>query len=113
MIGNNGVKPFFKNIPENEHINYWLVPTRSIYEIGKLVKSVKKCLCDVTIPMLVIYSKDDTLVSVDGADYIYNNISSVDKEMHIIGSDCHGILYNNSDLIWERISMFIEKRLDI
>jgi len=113
VIGNNGVKPFFKNIPENEHINYWLVPTRSIYEIGKLVKSVKKCLCDVTIPMLVIYSKDDTLVSVDGADYIYNNISSVDKEMHIIGSDCHGILYNNSDLIWERISMFIEKRLDI
>jgi esterase/lipase len=113
LTSGNGVKPFFKNIPENEHINYWLVPTRSIYEIGKLVKSVKKSLCDITTPMLIIFSKDDVLVSVDGGDYIYNSISSLDKEMHIIGSDCHGILYNNSDLIWERISMFIEKRLDI
>jgi esterase/lipase len=113
LTSGTGVKTFFKNIPENEHINYWIIPTFSINEIGKLVKGIKNTLCNVKIPTLIIFSKDDTLVSVNGADYIYNNISSKDKEMHIIGSDCHGILYNNSDLIWERISMFIEKRLDL
>ena len=95
----------------NEHINYWIIPTFSIYEVGRLVKSIKSTLSNVTVPMLIIYSKDDSLVSVRGADYIYNNVVSSDKEMHIIGSDCHGILYNNSDLIWERISIFIEKNL--
>jgi len=113
VLSGNGVKAFFKNIPENEHINYWIIPTFSIYEVGRLVKSIKSTLANVTVPMLIIFSKDDSLVSVSGADYIYNNISSIDKEMHIIGSDCHGILYNNSDLIWERISIFIEKRLDL
>jgi esterase/lipase len=113
LTSGTGVKTFFKNIPENEHINYWIIPTFSINEIGKLVKGIKNTLCNVKIPTLIIFSKDDTLVSVKGADYIYNNISSEDKEMHIIGSDCHGILYNNSDLIWERISIFIEKRLDL
>ena len=113
LLSCNGVKTFFKNIPENEHINYWIIPTFSIYEVGRLVKSIKSTLSNVTVPMLIIYSKDDSLVSVRGADYIYNNVVSSDKEMHIIGSDCHGILYNNSDLIWERISIFIEKRLDL
>ena len=44
MVRDEGVMPFRPNDSENPHINYLHMPIRALYELGRLVDEVKKCL---------------------------------------------------------------------
>lgn len=102
-----GVKPFLHNDPENASVNYRSIPVRSLYELRRLIHELLVVLPEIKIPALLIYSKNDPIVAIKSADIILNKLITDEKALHIIHADHHGILYKNSDNIWQRIEDFV------
>ncbi|MBT3699863.1 MAG: alpha/beta fold hydrolase [Methylococcales bacterium] len=102
-----GVKPFLHNDPENASVNYRSIPVRSLYELRRLIHELLIVLPEIKIPALLIYSKNDPIVAIKSADIILNKLITDEKALHIIHADHHGILYKNSDNIWQRIEDFV------
>ncbi|MBQ9987735.1 MAG: alpha/beta hydrolase, partial [Erysipelotrichales bacterium] len=46
-------------------------------------------LSNITVPTLIIHSKDDKIITTEGPKRIYENISSVDKEYAEYPGDVH------------------------
>lgn len=102
-----GVKPFIHNDPENTSINYRSIPVRSLYELRRLIHELLVALAEIKVPVLLIYSKNDPIVAIKSADIILQKLITDMKALHIIHADHHGILFQNSDNIWNRIEDFI------
>jgi carboxylesterase len=70
-------------------------PMTGFYELLKLSSYVRKHLKEFNVPILLIHSREDDLTSTKSAEVVYNNISSVDKEMIILEDSYHMVLYDN------------------
>lgn len=69
-------------------------PLSAIHEFLKLIKEVRFALKEVTLPTLVIKAGADKTVNPNNADFVYNEISSIEKTLkeipraeHVIS--CH------------------------
>jgi len=102
-----GVKPFLHNDPENASVNYRSIPVRSLYELRRLIHELLIVLAQIKIPVLLIYSKNDPIVAIKSANIILNKLITDEKLLHILDAGHHGILYQNSDNIWQRIEDFV------
>jgi esterase/lipase len=87
-----GKVEFVKNDPENPNINYFRNPVHGVYELEKLISTLKDKLADVKEPVLVIQGSDDPVVNpVSGLD-IFSSLGSVNKQLVHMNADHHGIL---------------------
>lgn len=103
-------KNFFKNNPENPHINYLRNPAQGVIELEKLMIEVKNLLPDITIPAIVIQGYKDPVVNPRGAFKAYELIGSTDKEFSMFNLERHGIINGeDSELVYETVSRFIKK----
>jgi len=102
-----GVKPFIPNEPENVLVNYRSIPVRSLYELRRLIHELLIVLAQIKIPVLLIYSKNDPIVAIKSADIVLKKLITDEKALHILDAGHHGILYQNSDNIWNRIEDFV------
>ena len=88
-------------------------PMTAIYELLKLSKSVRSDLNSFTSPILLIHSKDDDLTSVKSAKIVYDNISSIDKEMIILYDSYHMVLYDNEkEFVFNKTLEFMEEHIN-
>ena len=75
----------FKKWPEENideyDIGYSGMPVKSVPELLKLIKESRKNLAEVSCPTLIIQPLEDGTVKPISGEIIYNNISSVDKEI--------------------------------
>ena len=73
-------EPDWRN-PEagKDHVDYPYYPVRSILELQKLIGVMRNELVDVKIPALLVQSHQDRSIPANSMDYLYENISSVDK----------------------------------
>ena len=83
---------YVENQPENPHINYLRNPVSGVRELERLMSYLEPKLKEITIPALVVQSKDDPVVHPAGSERIFNLMGSVDKQYTLFNFDRHGIL---------------------
>ncbi len=85
------------------------ISTRSIYEVVRLGRRVRRDLRRVTVPALIMQGRLDTTVQPISAQHIYNLIGTTDKELAWFERSGH-LLPN--DLEHEQVSASIASWLD-
>ncbi len=102
-----GVKPFIFNEAEHPHINYRAVPIRGLYELRRLIQEMDEVLPLIESPVLLVYADEDPIVSLNSSKFIFDKLTTPQKQLRVIHSQRHGILNENSDDIWTVIDGFI------
>ena len=65
-----------KNITEEVISRILKTPIPTTIEFTKLVNHCQDCVNEINCPTLTIHGKDDLIVPIEGADYVYNSIKS-------------------------------------
>ncbi|MDX1518716.1 MAG: alpha/beta fold hydrolase, partial [Gammaproteobacteria bacterium] len=102
-----GVIPYRRNEPEHPRINYRNVPVRGLYELMQLKNRLRQRLDQVRCACLIIQSSDDPITTPDSADILAKGLVNASVSKIRIDSDRHGILYEDTDNLHERISGYI------
>lgn len=103
-----GLVPFRPNRSSYPKTNYANMPVHALNELRYLVQKVKKKLKYVTCKAIVIQSTEDPVVNPKAAEKIFKGLSSNDKNIHMIKSDRHGIIYDNVGETHELLIKFVE-----
>jgi len=74
-----------------DHIDYPSYPTVAIAQLDLLLAQMRATLPQVTAPVLLMHSRQDTSVDPQNMSSIYNNLGSQDKEMLWIENSGHVI----------------------
>ena len=85
-------KTFIDNHPENPWINYFQNPISGVNELERLMASLEPRIPDITVPALVIQSREDPVVNPKGTEMIFKALGSADKQMVMFSFQRHGIL---------------------
>lgn len=64
-----------------DHVSYPENPVRSIAELPPLLDEMRASLPDVSVPTLLVHSRNDSYVPADSMEKIYNALGTTDKEM--------------------------------
>jgi len=86
-----------------------LIPTKSVYDFYNFIDFfTKKELAKVTVPALIIHSRDDAITHPKSSEFVHNRISSKRKELMILDEMNHNpIQSQRKDLIFNKIEEFI------
>ena len=71
---------------------YENLPTKTISEFLQLIKASKEQLNQIEDPILIIQSQKDALVLPESAKYVYDTISSEQKELLFVSSVSHAVI---------------------
>lgn len=85
-------REFVANNSENPHINYLRNPIAGIRQLEKFMQSLEPNLKDIMVPVLVVQSRKDPVVSPAGTQKLFQRIGSEKKEYFLFDFDCHGIM---------------------
>ncbi len=102
------------NDPElaKECKNYKKFPTDSFASLHKNAKRIKKRLKDFNLPILILHSKKDSIISPKSAKIIYEKISSKEKEIKWFYKTNHEMLQDlEREEVAKTIIDFIKNRL--
>lgn len=87
-----GVKLFQQNNSEHPHINYFNMPIRALYELTRMVDALEEKLPDVACPVALVQGTEDNVVDPQSAELILEKLGCVEKSLHWVFSDRHGIV---------------------
>jgi len=104
-----GVIPFRPNKSEHPDINYYSMPLHSLFELGQMARAVESNLTNIQCPTYLIQADEDTIVDPSSAQIIYDNISSKDKDLLMVPSKHHGILYDDTAGTQDKVIQFIQQ----
>ena len=85
-------KEFVENNPENPQINYVRNPIAGVNQLEKLMESLSDKLGAITLPTLVVQSRQDPVVDPAGTLKLYDKLGAPFKEYYIFDYHRHGIL---------------------
>jgi carboxylesterase len=79
---------WFDKTAYQDHIAYGKNPVRSSAELKKLILEMRAALPDVTVPVLLMHSQDETYVLPDNMEDIYERLvhTSDKRKIYITGS---------------------------
>ncbi|GEM_PF-110989 len=93
-----------------QHISYPQNPVRSIWELTQLIAEMQASLPQVTVPVLLIHSRDDSYVIKDSMQLIYEHLGSTDKQMVWVEGGGHVITEEPTrGQVFEAAADFIER----
>jgi len=108
----SSVKPISSDLkdPNCKEIAYNRTPTKGLHELFKLIKIMKKNLFKITQPILIFKSKEDNIIPVKSATYVYDRINSKNKDFIWLENSYHVATMDfDKDIIVEKSISFIEK----
>ena len=83
-------------------------PTIAMVNFLRLLKCTKAKLSNIKCPFLIMQTKDDDTTRLKSADYIYDNISSVDKRIRLYDKGGHLVLVSQyKDRVLKDIEEFV------
>ncbi|RLD15144.1 MAG: lipase, partial [Caldiserica bacterium] len=95
-----------------KEINYNRIPTQTVYELYKLLRLTDKHLDKVKCPVMLLASFEDHIVPIEQKRYIFDSISSSEKEFIILKDSYHtATLDLDKNRINKLIIEFIERHL--
>jgi esterase/lipase len=117
VYAQNGIKPFHEAEPEHPDIEYRNMPVQALVELRKVADLLVQRLDDIACPVMIIHGSDDPVIDPASAQVIEARVGSMEKSLHMIKSDRHGILHDDADgvqdLIMKRISQFSQPQLSL
>lgn len=97
-------KPDWRNAEAaRDHMDYPYYSSRAIVELTHLIKVMRQELDQITIPVLLVQSKQDTTIPADSMDRLFQKIASTDKSKFWVENSGHVIIREP-----EREKIFIE-----
>ncbi len=102
-----GLMPFRPNDSENPEVNYRHMPIRGLFELRRLVDELTKRLPDVACPVRLIQGTEDKIVDAKSAEIIFDKLGCDDKRLHMIPSQRHGILADDTGGAQELLISFL------
>ncbi len=97
VYAQDGIKPFQLGEPEHPEFEYRNMPVRGLVELQKIAAVLSQKLPEITCPVTIIQGSNDPIVDPESAKIIHDRIGSLDKQLHIVNSDRHGILHDDID----------------
>ena len=96
--------------PEIGHY-YKYMPSHAVAELYTMVGHVKAALPGITVPVLILQSVADKTVKPQGADFVYANLRSKDKELRLYGNASHVLTQESDapDVIFYSIGEFLRQ----
>ena len=76
-------------------VNYRHMPIRGLYELRRMVDELKDKLPKVRCPVRLLQGNEDPVVVPESISLIYKLLGSEEKDMDMIPSKRHGILYED------------------
>ncbi len=97
-------------VERNKHICYDAVSTKPLHSMLDMAQAISTTLSSIHQPALLIHTKEDKVVCSTGTEFIYNSISSKDKEIMWVTRSNHVIPVDyDKDIICEKIVSFINR----
>jgi carboxylesterase len=91
---------------------YDYTPTSAAHEVLKLIRETKRLLAQVTCPVLVMHSTKDLEIHPASARYVYDRISSTDKEIIFLHNSGHVLALDREwETVAENTYQFIDEHL--
>lgn len=107
----NGPSDFHDPTAALRHISYDRTPTRCAESLAQFLSRLDADLPLVRAPVLLIHSRRDALVPPSNMPYIYERISSTDKEMFWLENSGHVVTEDGERLlVFERAYQFVYQR---
>lgn len=103
--------------PEQKEFNeragrivYDRLPLAAVESLYQFIRVVRKSLPLITVPTLVVHSLGDEVVAPYSGDYIFNHVSSVQKEYLQLKESRHIVTEDvEKDIVYEAVRNFLQK----
>jgi carboxylesterase len=93
-----------------EHADYDLFPTRAVAELNALMHHTRRRLKQVDVPLLLIFARQDCVVSLDALDTIWSCVASADKQQLILERGGHIVTEDyDKDIAFAAIDQFVRQ----
>lgn len=85
-------------------------PFSCIYELLQLSKRTRRNIKEISCPILLIHALEDDLTSVKSAKFVFDNVSSENKEYIELKDSYHLVLYDNErEFVFNKAFEFLDK----
>lgn len=89
-------------------------PLKAVYNFRRLVKELRPSIPQITVPVLIIQGEKDNLVQPRGAQYIYDNVQSQEKEILFLKESKHMVCHDcERDQILTKVDLFLKAQSSI
>ncbi|SDJ82245.1 alpha/beta hydrolase [Sediminibacillus albus] len=97
--------------PGVNELAYPKTPVKAIGEIVSLTEITRKNLAEIAMPVLILSSAEDHVVSPDNSQMIYEAISSREKSMIVLENSYHVVtLDNDKEIVADNAIQFIKAK---
>ncbi|MBA2876352.1 alpha/beta hydrolase [Thermaerobacillus caldiproteolyticus] len=84
-------------------------PITAVLEFRKLVSQVRPRLPDVHIPVLIVHGKEDGIVPIKSAHYLYENVGSPLKKLCFLPSSHHHVCHGpDREQLFKEVEAFLK-----
>ena len=93
-----------------EHADYELFPTRAIAELNALMRHTRRALHQVDVPLLLVFARQDQVVSLNALDTIWSRVASTDKQQLILERGGHIVTEDyDKEIAFAAIHQFLQQ----
>ena len=99
------------NDPEGlkKHFAYYHYPFSAVCEAVKMVEEIKKGVENIAVPTLLIHSKGDKTIDWRSSKWIYNTITSKDKDLLLLKKSNHVLFLDyDKETVMNKIVSFLQ-----
>ncbi len=109
-VSSEGLMPFRPNVAEHPEVNYAHIPIRALYQLQKLIENLFNHPAPISCPVRLFQSDKDPVVEPESVNKLYRHIAAAEKDIEMIASQRHGILYENIDNTQQKIIDYVLQR---
>ena len=106
-VTSEGLVPFTPNQPENPAINYQHIPLRALYQLQQLIDHLCKDKLKINANVHLFQGDRDPVVNPASVDTLADVIEAEAKNVEMLDSDVHGVVYRNTDEVQQKICAYI------
>ena len=99
-----------KNVPTAVNRVYKRMPLVSVHELIELLETVKSELSKVKTSIMIVQGKEDRTVKTESAEYIYNNVTSPERQIELIDGMGHLLpLQEGREEVFKLVEEFLKR----
>jgi esterase/lipase len=102
-VTEEGLVPFRPNEPENPDVNYQHIPVRALYQLQQLINHLSEDSLTITADVHLYQGNRDPVVDPASVKTLEKLIQSENKQVTMLESDVHGVVYRNVDDVQQKI----------
>ena len=98
--------------PDQSQHYYEKRPIEGVYQLNRLIRSVRGHLPDITVPTLVACAEGDNTIDPDSAIDLYRRLGSQTKELHQFGAEVPHVLTTSENPRQQEVLMLVGRFIE-